>query len=71
MTTSVSIDDALLNQVLRLAVGLGAQDAVEQALRDYVAQRQGHPILTLVGEGLVDPAYDVRAVRLGMDRGVG
>jgi Arc/MetJ family transcription regulator len=71
MTTSICVDDGLLEQVVRLAASANERDAVETALREYVVQHRRHPILGLVGQGLVDPKYDVRAVREGMGHGAG
>ena len=42
------------------------RETVDAALREFVARRQQQETLTLIGQDLIDPAYDVRAVRAAM-----
>jgi hypothetical protein len=42
---------------------------VELALREMVARRKRKDVLELVGQDLIAPDYDVRAVRAGRNRG--
>lgn len=63
MRTQLVLDDTLLDQARHLSGLRSTREAVDAALREFVARRQQQEILKLVGQGLIDPAYDVRAVR--------
>ena len=40
----------------------------DAALREFVARHRQQQMLSLVGEGLIDPSYDVRQVRAAMSQ---
>ena len=44
------------------------REAVDVALRDYVARARQRDNLRLIGKELIAPDYDVRAVRRNMGR---
>ncbi|WP_221934218.1 type II toxin-antitoxin system VapB family antitoxin [Tepidimonas sediminis] len=71
MRTQLVLDDRLFEEAMRLAEARSKRDLIEQALREFVARRRERRILGLVGEPLIDPEYDVRAVRAAMQDGAG
>lgn len=71
MRTNIVLDDELIAEAMRLAGVRTRREMVDRALREFVARRRQREILELAGQDLVDPAYDVRAVRAGMDDGAG
>ena len=71
MTKNVSVEDALLARVVLASGSKSEREAVEAALREYLTRHPSHPVLDLVGEDLLSPDYDVRAVRAGMDHRAG
>jgi len=68
MRTNIVLDDQLIRQAMRLAKVKTKREAVDVALRDYVARARQRDILGLVGQALIAPDYDVRAVRRTMSR---
>jgi len=60
------VDDTLLDQARHLSGLRSTRETVDAALREFVARRQQQEILKLVGQDLIDTAYDVRAVRAAM-----
>ncbi len=71
MRTNIVLDDALIQEAMRLGGCATKRETVDRALRDWVARRRQQEILELAGAGLLDPEYDVRAVREGMGDGAG
>ncbi len=71
MRTNIVLDDALVAEAMRLYKMKTKRDVVDLALRQLVARRRQREILDLVGEPLLDPDYDVRAVRRKMGRDPG
>lgn len=69
MRTNIVLNDQLVEEVMRLGSVSTKKEAVDLALREFVAKRR--QILDLVGEPLLDPDYDVSAVRAGMNRDSG
>jgi Arc/MetJ family transcription regulator len=69
MRTNIVLDDELIEQAMRLAKVRTKREAVDLALRDFIARRKQRDILALAGEGLIAPDYDVRKVRRTMARG--
>lgn len=69
MRTNIVLDDELIEQAMRLAKVRTKREAVDLALRDFIARRKQRDILALAGEGLIAPDYDVRKVRRPMARG--
>lgn len=71
MRTNIVLDDRLIEQAMRLAKVRTKREAVEVALRDFVARRRQRDILALIDEGLIAPDYDVRKARRQTNRGTG
>lgn len=71
MRTNIVLDDALVDEAMRLGGATTKREIVEVALREFVARRRSRRVLALAGRGLIDPDYDVRAVRRAMRRGAG
>lgn len=71
MRTNIVLDDGLIAEAMRLAGSTTKRDTVDLALHEFVARKRQQEILGLAGEGLIDPDYDVRAVRTGMNDGAG
>lgn len=68
MRTTIVLDDKLIKQAMRLAKAKTMREAIDVALRDYVARARQRDILGLIGKELIAPDYDVRAVRRNMSR---
>ena len=71
MRTNIVLDDILLAEAMKLTQVPTKREVVELALRELVARRKRKNVLELVGQDLIAPDYDVRAVRRGMNRGLG
>jgi Arc/MetJ family transcription regulator len=71
MRTNIVLDDRLIKQAMRLAKVKTKREAVDLALRDFVARSKQRDILELIGQDLIAPDYDVRAVRRAMNRDPG
>ncbi len=71
MRTNIVLDDRLVSEVMRLSNVRTKREAVNLALRDYVARSRQRDILELLDEELIAPDYDVRAVRRRMKRDPG
>jgi Arc/MetJ family transcription regulator len=71
MRTNIVLDDGLIDQAMRLAKVKTKREAVEVALRDFVARGRQRDVLDLIGKELIAPDYDVRQVRRAMDSGAG
>lgn len=71
MRTNIVLDDALIQEAMRLAGSTTKRETVDRALRDWVARRRQQEILDLAGAGLLDADYDVRKIREGMADGTG
>jgi Arc/MetJ family transcription regulator len=69
MRTNIVLDEDLIEQAMRLATVRIKREAVNIALRDFMARRKQRDILALAGEGLIARDYDVRKVRRTMVRG--
>jgi Arc/MetJ family transcription regulator len=71
MRTRIVLDQKLVDEAMRLGGVTTKREIVEAALREFVARRRSRRVLGLVGADLIDPDYDVRAVRRTMRRGSG
>lgn len=73
MRTNIVIDDRLVADAIKLSGAKTKREVVELALRRLVTSARQKDILDLVGQDLIAPDYDVRAVRsgLGTRRGAG
>lgn len=72
MRTNIVIDDRLVADAIKLSGAKTKREVVELALRRLVTSARQKDILDLVGQDLIAPDYDVRAVRSrsGARRGV-
>lgn len=71
MRTNIVLDDRLVKEAMRLSKVRTKREAVDLALRAYVARGKQRDILDLINGGLIAPDYDVRAVRRKMTRDPG
>ena len=63
MPTNLAIDDALLEEALRVGGHRTKKATVTEALREYIQRRRQQKVLDLFGTIEVDPAYDYKAQR--------
>lgn len=68
MRTNIVLDDRLVKEAMRLSKARTKREVVDLALRSFVARSRQKDILKLIGEELIAPDYDVRAVRSRMQR---
>jgi len=71
MRTNIVLDDTLIKQAMRVAKVKTKREAVDVALREFVARARQRDVLSLVGQDLLTPDYDVRAARRKMSRDSG
>ena len=71
MRTNIVLDDALVAEAMSVSGAKTKRDAVDLALREYVAGHRQRALKRLVGRGLIAADYDVRAVRKAKARGAG
>jgi len=69
MRTNIVLDERLVAEAMKLTKARSKREAVDLALRELVNRRRRRNVLDLVGQDLIAPDYDVRAVRAGMNRG--
>lgn len=65
MRTNIVIDDRLVEDAIKLSGAKTKREVVELALRRLVTSARQKDILDLIGQDLIAPDYDVRAVRSG------
>jgi Arc/MetJ family transcription regulator len=63
MPTNLNIDDALLEEAVRLSGKKTKRDTVNAALQEYVSRRKQRRILGLFGKLDWDPRYDYKRER--------
>ncbi|MDP2828335.1 MAG: type II toxin-antitoxin system VapB family antitoxin [Sulfuricellaceae bacterium] len=66
MRTNIVIDDQLVSAAMKLAGVRTKREVVDLALRRLVISAREENILDLVGQDMIAPDYDVRAVRSAM-----
>jgi Arc/MetJ family transcription regulator len=71
MRTNIVLDDALVEEAMRLSGAKTKQEVVNQALQAWVARHRQRALRELVGQDLFDPDYDVREVRRRMGEQAG
>lgn len=71
MRTNIVLNDELVDEAMQLTQARSKREVVERALRELVARYRQRELRTLIGQDLIDPEYDVRAVRAGMSRDPG
>jgi Arc/MetJ family transcription regulator len=63
MPTNLAIDDALLDEALRIGGQKTKRATVTEALEEYIQRRKQQQIVALFGTLDVDPKYDHKAQR--------
>jgi Arc/MetJ family transcription regulator len=63
MPTNLDLDDALVAEAKRLGKHKSKREAVNEALREYVARRKRRRVLDLFGKIDWDSDYDYKAQR--------
>jgi Arc/MetJ family transcription regulator len=63
MATNLNLDDALLEEALKVSGKKTKREAVTAALQEYVARRKQRKILDLFGSLDWDPRYDYKKER--------
>lgn len=71
MRTNIVLDDRLIREAMRLSNARTKREAVDLALREYVARGKQRDVLALIDDELIARDYDVRTVRRRMTRGPG
>lgn len=66
MRTNIVLDDAIIAEAMRVTHARTKREVVDIALRGLLAKHHSRELLALRGAGLIDPDYDVRAVRRAM-----
>lgn len=66
MRTNIVLDEDLVREAMALVHAGSKREVVEIALRELVGRRRQVRFLDLPEKELMDPAYDIRAVRAGM-----
>jgi Arc/MetJ family transcription regulator len=63
MPTNLSIDDALLEEALRMGGHTTKRDTVNEALQEYVNRRKRQSALELIGKVEFDRRFDYKKAR--------
>ncbi|AIE84863.1 type II toxin-antitoxin system VapB family antitoxin [Fimbriimonas ginsengisoli] len=63
MATNLKIEDALLNEALRVSGFRTKRETVNEALREYVTKRRQREVLELEGQIDFDPADELTKQR--------
>lgn len=63
MPTNLELDDDLVAEAKKLGKHKTKRDAVNEALREYVARRKRRRVLDVFGKVDWDPNYDYKAER--------
>ncbi len=71
MRTNIVLDDALVEEALRVSGARTRREVVHLALRELVQRHRQRELKRLRGRGLIDPDYDVAEMRRRMDRDAG
>ncbi len=71
MRTNIVLDDELVAEAMKLTGASTKREVVNLALAELVRRHRQRDMLDLPNEALIDPGYDVRAVRRSMNRGTG
>lgn len=71
MRTNIVLDESLVGEAMRVSGARTKREVVDIALRELVERRHQRALRKLAGSELIDPSYDVRAVRRNMTRGAG
>jgi len=69
MPTNLAIDDALLDEALRVGGHTTKKATVNEALEEYIQRRKQLELVALFGSLDFDPAYDHKKARAGRPTG--
>ena len=69
MRTNIVLNEKLVKSAMKATGAKTKREVVEIALHNLVKQGKRKNVLDLVGQNLIDPDYDIRAVRAGGERG--
>lgn len=69
MRTNIVLDETLVSEAIQVSGARTKREVVDLALRELVARGRQRRLKDLVRRDLIDPTYDVRAVRRTMTRG--
>lgn len=65
MRTNIVLDDELVKEAFEHSNAKTKRELVDQALREFVANRRRKDVRELRGKGLIRPDYDYKALREG------
>ena len=68
MRTNIVLDDKLLKKTMSMSRTKTKREAVNLALKEFVASRERMKILEFFGSDVIDPDYDYKAARAGRAR---
>ena len=68
MRTNIVLDDELVAEAMRATGASTKREVVETALKALLERHAQRELKKLRGSNLIDPDYDVRAVRRNMTR---
>ena len=71
MRTNIVLDDELVAEAMQASGATTKREVVDLALREFVNKHRQREVLDLVGQDLIDPDYDVIAVRHSMLKDAG
>ena len=54
MRTTIAIDEALIEELMRLESGVSRSEAIRGAVEDYLRRKRIDQFMSLAGSGLVD-----------------
>jgi hypothetical protein len=63
MATNLALDDALLEEALRIGGKATKKDTVTEALQEYIGRRKQARVVDLFGTIDYDPKYDYKKQR--------
>jgi len=63
VATNLALDDALLDEAVRIGGRRTKKDTVTEALREYINRRKQAAVVELFGTISYDPAYDYKKQR--------
>jgi Arc/MetJ family transcription regulator len=63
MPTNLAIDDALLEEALRVGRRRTKRETVNDALREFIQRRRRRDLVKLFGQVDYDPSYDYKKER--------
>lgn len=68
MRTNIVLDDELVAEAMALSNAKTKREVVDLALQEFVRKQRQRRLKQLKGSGLIDPDYDVDAMRRGTVR---